>query len=296
MIKSEIFHKKGVLLMNALDTIIVLDSSADTAAAQELPRKLVPLKIITTEKEYVDNDGLDVGAMIADLRAYSGKSSTSCPNPHEFLAAFGEAKYVFCLTITGNLSGSHNASLTAAHEYTAKYPERRVCVFDSLSTGPELLLVADTIEKAVLDGKSFDEVSEMLDGFRGHSKTGLIFMLESLQNLANNGRVSPLAAKAASVLGIRVVGKASDEGTLEQLEKCLGGKKAIKSIFSNMKNEGYAGGEVQIAHCASEASAKSLEKLILGEFPEAKTEIHPCGGLCSFYAEEGGLLIGFRKG
>ena len=120
--------------MNALDTIIVLDSSADTAAAKTLPRALVPLKIITSEKEYIDNSSLDVGAMIADLRAYSGKSSTSCPNPQEFLAAFGEAKYVFCITITGGLSSSHNAARAAAHQYMEKYPERRACVYDSLST------------------------------------------------------------------------------------------------------------------------------------------------------------------
>ena len=69
--------KKEFYIMNTLDTIIVLDSSADTAAEKALPRTLVPLKIITTEKEYVDNKELDVGAMIADLRAYSGKSSTS---------------------------------------------------------------------------------------------------------------------------------------------------------------------------------------------------------------------------
>ena len=96
--------------MNALDTVIVLDSSADTAAEKELPRTLVPLKIITSNKEYVDNAALNVGEMIADLRAYSGRSSTSCPNPQEFLAAFGEAKHVFCITITGGLSGSHNTS------------------------------------------------------------------------------------------------------------------------------------------------------------------------------------------
>lgn len=282
--------------MNALDTVIVLDSSADTAAEKALPRTLVPLKIITSNKEYVDNAALNVGEMIADLRAYSGKSSTSCPNPQEFLAAFGEAKHVFCITITGGLSGSHNAALTAAHEYTEKHPERRVCVFDSLSTGPELLIVADVMEKAVLDGKSFDEASEIVDSYRGHKKTGLIFMLESLQNLANNGRVSPIAAKAVSALGIRIVGKASDEGTLQQLEKCLGGKKALKAIVANMKAEGYAGGEVKIAHCNNEAAAKALVTLLHAEFPEAETEIHPCGGLCSFYAEEGGLLVGFCKG
>lgn len=279
--------------MNALDTIIVLDSSADTAAEKTLPRVLVPLKIITTEKEYVDNAQLDVGAMISDLRAYTGKTSTSCPNPGEFISAFGEAKYVFCITITGSLSGSYNAACIAKAQYEEAHPERKVCVFDSLSTGPELLLAADAIENAVLEGKSFDDTTEMLADFRG--KTGLIFMLESLQNLANNGRVSPLAAKAASVLGIRVVGKASDEGTLEQLEKCLGEKKALKAILANMKNEGYRGGEARIAHCNNEAAAKALTSLILGEFPDAKTEIHPCGGLCSFYAEEGGLLVSFEK-
>jgi fatty acid-binding protein DegV len=98
------------------------------------------------------------------------------------------------------------------------------------------------------------------------------------------------------VLGIRVVGKASDEGTLEQLEKCLGGKKALKSIVANMKLQGYAGGEARIAHCNNADAAASLQKLLLSEFPEAKTEVHPCGGLCSFYAEEGGLLVGFTKG
>jgi DegV family protein with EDD domain len=280
--------------MNELNTVIVLDSSADTAAAKVLPRTLVPLKIITSEKEYVDSAELDVSAMIADLRTYSGKSSTSCPNPREFTAAFGEAENIFCITITASLSGSYNAALTAAKEYMEKHPERKVCVFNSLSTGPEILLVADAIEKAVLEGKSFEEVTEMLGDF--HNKTGLIFMLESLQNLANNGRVSQLAAKAASVLGIRVVGKASDEGTLEQLEKCLGGKKALKAIVANMKAEGYAGGEVSIAHCNSEEAASALTALLKKDFPEAKTEIHPCGGLCSFYAEEGGLLVGFRKG
>jgi DegV family protein with EDD domain len=279
--------------MTALNTKIVLDSSADITAQKAIPREIVPLKIITSEKEYVDDSSLNVTEMISDLRAYTGKSKTSCPNPQEFIAAFGEAEYVFCITITGSLSGSHNAALTAAHEYTALHPERRVCVFDSLSTGPELILAADAIEEAVAAGKDFDEVSEMLTGSR--DKTGLIFMLESLQNLANNGRVSPLAAKAASVLGIRVVGKASNEGTLEQLEKCLGGKKALKAILSNMKAEGYCGGRANIAHCNNEASAKAFASLLHAEFPEAKTEIYSCGGLCSFYAEEGGLLIGFEK-
>ena len=232
--------------------------------------------------------------MIADLRSYSGKSSTSCPNPQEFLSAFGEAEYVFCITITGSLSGSNNAANIAAREYESLHEGRRVHVIDSLSTGPELVLIARKREEEILAGKSFAQAAKSADAYS--VRTGLIFMLESLKNLANNGRVSPIAAKMSSVLGIRVVGKASTEGTLQPLNKCRGSKKALATIWEHMKNEGYRGGEVKIAHCNNEAAAKALTATIKSEFPEAKTEFYPCRALCSFYAEEGGLLVGFEKG
>ena len=231
--------------------------------------------------------------MIKYLKTYSGKSSTSCPNPQEFKAAFGEAEYVFCITITGTLSGSCNAAKIAAREYEAEHPGRKVHVIDSLSTGPELVLIARRIEEEVLAGKSFEETAASADAYA--KTTGLVFMLESLKNLANNGRVSPLVAKMATVLGIRIVGKASAEGTLEPLNKCRGSKKALASLLENMKKEGYAGGKVKIAHCNNEAAAKAFCALIGGEFPGVSPEVYPCGGLCSFYAEEGGLLIGFEK-
>ncbi len=279
--------------MNSVNTKIVLDSSADTPTTKEIPSSSVPLKIITSEKEYTDNEKLNVAEMIEDLKKYSGKSSTSCPNTMEFLAAFGEAENVFCITITAALSGSYNAACIAKKEYEEKNPGRRVHVFNTLSTGPEMLLIAEKIEAEILAGKAFDEVVESTNDYM--QSTGLIFMLESLQNLANNGRVSPIAAKVASVLGIRVVGKASTEGTLEQLCKCRGEKKAIATLFEHMKKEGYRGGTVSVAHCNNENAAKTLCALAEGEFAGAKTEIHECRGLCSFYAEDGGMLVGFEK-
>ncbi|MBQ8448360.1 MAG: DegV family protein [Clostridia bacterium] len=279
--------------MNALRTKIVLDSSADMPKAQSIPLASVPLKIITAEKEYVDNEKLDVGAMITDLRSYSGKSSTSCPNPQEFLEAFGDADYVFCITITGSLSGSNNAANIAARQYEEAHPGRKARVFDSLSTGPELVLLARKIEEEIISGKEFSEVCDIADAYL--KKTGLLFMLESLKNLANNGRVSPIAAKMSSVLGIRVVGKASDAGTLQPLNKCRGSKKALATIWEHMKNEGYRGGKVKLAHCNNEAAAKALTALINAEYPGVKPEIYPCRALCSFYAEEGGLLVGYEK-
>ena len=85
---------------------IVADSSADTLHLEGVSYTFAPLKIITQSKEYVDDDTLDVAGMVSDLQTYSGKSSTACPGVGDWLAAFGDAQQVFCITITSGLSGS----------------------------------------------------------------------------------------------------------------------------------------------------------------------------------------------
>ena len=120
-------------------------------------------------------------------------------------------------------------------------------------------------------------------------------MLESMQNLANNGRVNKIVAKAAGILGIRAVGRASDVGTLEPLEKCRGEKKAISALADYMVSCGYEGGKMRISHCLNLAAAESLRANILAAYPDADVQIRPTGGLCSFYAEKGGMIIGFEK-
>lgn len=120
-------------------------------------------------------------------------------------------------------------------------------------------------------------------------------MLESMRNLANNGRVSPLVAKMAGILSIRVVGKASDKGDLEQLNKCRGDKKSLETIVQHLKSLGLKKGKVRIAHCFNEKAGKALKELIQKEFSKVQVELYRCRGLCSFYAEKGGLLVGFEK-
>ena len=120
-------------------------------------------------------------------------------------------------------------------------------------------------------------------------------MLESLKNFAANGRVSPAVAKIAGVLGIRVVGKASDQGTLEPTDKCRGQSKALSALLSNLKQAGLARGKVRIAHCENESAAKSFITMLKEAFPLADIQMHICRGLCSYYAEKGGLLVGFEK-
>ena len=270
---------------------IVVDSSANMATNPVVAS--VPLKIITDTKEYIDDANLNIAAMVWDLQTYTGKSSTACPSPQDWLEAFGDTPYVFCIAITSNLSGSYNAAMIAKTDYEQEFPDRKVCVIDSLSTGGEMELIAEKLQELLEAELSFEEICEAIQKYQQH--TGLMFMLESMQNLANNGRVSKIVAKAAGILGIRAVGRASDVGTLEPMDKCRGEKKAIASLADHMVSMGYEGGKMRISHCLNLAAAETLKANILAAYPGADIQIRPTGGLCSFYAEKGGLLIGFEK-
>ena len=272
---------------------IVADSSADVFALEGVDFACAALKIITDNGEYVDDAGLDVQQMVHDLHSYNGKSSSSCPGVGDWLEAFGDAERIFCVTLTSNLSGSWNSARMAKQAYEEEFPDRKVFLLDSLSAGPEIALELEKIRELVLAGEDYEAICDAVSAYSEH--TGLLFMLESMNNLANNGRVSPLVAKAAGLLGIRVVGKASDEGTLEPLDKSRGEKKALAAMIERLESEGYAGGRLRIDHCFNAAAAFNLKGQVEKHFPGAQVEIFRCGGLCSFYAEKGGLLVGFEK-
>lgn len=272
---------------------IIADSSADLRTLDGVDFAAAPLKILTAEKEYVDNASLDVEQMATELHSYKGKSSTSCPNSADWLEAFGDAELIFCVTITATLSGSYNSAMIAKREYEEAHPDRRVFVLNSQTAGPEIALIIEEVRRLVLEEKDFDEICAAAEKYA--ESTGLLFVLESLKNLANNGRVSPIVAKMAGILGIRLVGKASDRGDLEPLDKCRGERKALECVMSKLQELGYAGGKVRIAHCLGEGIATELANRIRAKFPAADVSLYKCGGLCSFYAEKGGFLIGFEK-
>lgn len=271
---------------------IVTDSSSDLQGLAHIDFAVAPMIIHTAEKSYLDDKTLDVADMVDTLLHYKGKSSSACPGIGDWLQAFGDAEEIFCLTITSKLSGAYNSACLAKREYEEAHPDRRVYVIDSLSAGPEIRLLAEKLESLTLEGKSFDETCTAIDAY--NKRTHLVFMLESLKNLANNGRVSMAVAKITGLLGIRLVGKAT-EGTLEPLDKCRGAKKALAALVERMKSLGYQGGKVRIAHCFNLDAAQELLALLKEEFQNICAEIYATGGLCSFYAEKGGLLVGFES-
>ena len=273
---------------------IVTDSSSDLYNLGDIPFASAPLSIMTDERQFLDDDNLNVEEMVRYLAAYNGKSHTSCPNLGDWLTAYGDAEEIFCVTMTRNLSGTYNAACIAAKQYEEEHPGRRVHVINSFSTGGEMVLVVEKIVECIHKGLSFDEICAEIEKY-SHKETGLLFMLESMHNLANAGRVSPVVAKFAGMIGIRAIGIASPEGTLNMLDKCRGQARALIVMAESMKKFGYSGGKVRISQCLNPEAAEKMAELVRRDYPDADISIRPCRGLCSVYGELGGVLVGFEK-
>ncbi len=271
---------------------IVSDSSSDLLTLDHADFACSPMKIITAEREFVDDAALDVDAMADYFLQYKDTSHTSCPNPADWIAAFGDADDVICVTITSALSGSYNAALSAKQIYESENADKRVFVLDTLSAGPEITLILRKLEAMVADGTAFEDICERITAYQ--KQTGLVFMLKSLKNFANNGRVSPLVAKIVGIAGICIVGKASDEGTLDPTHKCRGEVRSLDTLLTDLERLGLKTGKVSIGHCQNEPAAVRLKEMIAEKFDRVQVEIHKLRGLCSFYAEKGGLLVGFE--
>jgi len=276
---------------------IATDSSSDlTYASQlDLPEEIgfgvAPLKIVAGEREWVDAPETDIVEMVDYLAGYSGKSGTACPGTGDWIKAFNGAMEVFGATITSKLSGSYNSAIVAKDVYEKENPGARVHIVDSLSTGPQLWLIAEKLKELIEAGLPFDTIRDEIEAYRDN--TELLFSLESLTNLANNGRVSPAVAKIAGMLNIRIVGFAV-EGQLDPAHKVRGEKKMFATIVKQVVEKGCNGKKIRIAHVLNEAGAIKLKGMLQEVFPEAQIELNATRALDSFYAERGGLLVAFE--
>ena len=252
----------------------------------------VPLKIQVANQVFIDDANLDIDQMMETMYATSEASKSACPSPDDYLKAFEGAKHIFVVTITGTLSGSQNSAQLAKNLYLEDHPEAHIHVIDSLSAGGEVDLLVEKLNELVDQGLSFDEVVKAITDYQ--TKTKLLFVLAKVDNLVKNGRLSKLIGAVVGLLNIRMVGEASATGTLELLQKARGPKKSLQAAFEELLKGGYAGGRIVMAHRSNEKFCQQLSELVREKYPQAAISIVPTSGLCSFYAEDGGLLMGYE--
>lgn len=269
---------------------IVSDSASDLLELADINFSTVPLHIVVDGTDFADDARLSVPNLLDKLR--NGKSSTTaCPSPDDWITAFHDADRVFCVTITSGLSGSYNSAVIAKDIYEEKHPDRKVYIIDSLATGSKMVMLCEKLRELIQAGHDAEEIYRQIKEYNEHCF--LYFALASLDNLARNGRVSPILAKGIKILGIRIVGTASTEGMLEPLSKCRGDKRSIPAIIEYMKEKGYQGGRVVITHNGNHEAAMELKRQLKTTFGTRSGEIHRTRGLCSYYAEPGSVMLAF---
>lgn len=269
---------------------IVADSSCDIWELNGVDFAVAPITISTDNKHYVDNQELDVHLMSEELAKYKGVSHTACPSVGSWLDCYEGYDEVFVVTLTGAMSGTYNSAMTAKGIYEEENENVKVHVFDSLSTGPEMRLLIEKLKEMIEEDLPFEEIVEKGQDYLKHSR--LFFALKSLHNFAMNGRVSKTVASAIGVLNISIFATASEEGTIQQISKCRGEKKVVKSMIEHLEDAGYHGGKVRISHADNLKLAHNVRDKILELYPHADIIVYPMGGLCTYYAEKGGLLVG----
>lgn len=273
-----------------MTTKFVSDSSCDMQRFEGVNFSSVPLSITTDEINYIDDETLDVNNMIDYLAGYKGRSYTACPSIESWLNSFDGADRIYVVTMTSTLSGTFNSAMTAREMYLQDHPDAEIHVFDTLSTGPEQRLF---IEKLIELDNADDSFETIINKAKSYlAKTRLFFALKSLHNFAQNGRINKAIASAVGILGISIFATASDEGDVAPISKCRSEKKVLSSILEHIENAGYTGGKLRISHVDNLSLAKKIQTAVLEKYPKADILVYAARGLCSYYAEKGGILVG----
>jgi DegV family protein len=274
--------------------MIVSDSSCEIRELKNpvpgVQFALVPFKIRVGEREYVDLATLNTQQMLQAMTDYNGASTTACPSPEEWAEYFLQADNVFALTISSNLSGSYNAAMAAREMVLEEHPEKKIFVLDTLSCSGALAGAAELANKLIGEDQTFDDICFALKKFA--DSTHILFALASFDNLAKNGRVNRVVGFIAGRLNMRVLGRRTPDGKIDFFFKTRGETRVLAKILEQMDEDKYDGVHpVLISECGNQNAAQLLHHGIEAKWPGAPVKIVPCSGLCSFYAQDQGIII-----
>ena len=275
--------------------MIVSDTSCDLfredVANDAVDFTTIPFSFHLDGEELIDDEALDVAALVDRMERCDNAPRTACPSPGVWAEAFRKADRSVAITISGSLSASLRSARAGRDIALEEDADRSVLVLDSRSTGPGLVLCIEKLREWIAAGHSFEEVGkeaqELID------RTHTVFALSSFNNLVRNGRMNRIVGFIAHKLGMWGIGVAGKQGEIRIKGTTRGSAGVVSMIIEEMELNGYRGGEVAISHCQNKPMALRLRDVIHGRWREAPVSIRRTRGLDSFYAERGGVIVAF---
>lgn len=271
---------------------IVVDSCC------ELPKELlenpgyqrVPLSLEVGGYHIQDDETFDQKDFLKKVADCPTCPKSSCPSPEKYMEAYHtDAENVYVVTLSKHLSGSHNSAVLGESLYHEQYGDKKISVVDSLSASGGETQIALKIRDLENAGCSFEEIVEKIQRFRDEMET--YFVLDNLETLRKNGRLSRVKALVASTMNIKPL-MAADEGTIVQVGQTIGMKKALSKLadkFVSVVKEGH--NRLIISHCNAPERAELIKKNILEKRHFDEVIILDTAGVSSLYANDGGVII-----
>lgn len=273
---------------------IVADSSCDLTDSmkKEMNIETVPLKLRLGEKEYTDDENLNVSQYIKDMNDFPRHPETSCPSPAEFIKKYRVNEDVFVVTLSSKLSGTYQSAVAAKNILIEEIGDKFIHVFDSMSASVGETLICRRINELKKSGMQNSEVVDKVNEYIDNMKT--FFLLKSLEHLSKAGRLNPIIAKIASILEIKPI-MGSSNGNIKLFEKIRGYKKAFSRFIEMIGEQGIdlENRVLGIAHCNCLDMAVKFKEEVQKRYNFKEIIIVEMAGLSSTYADDGGLVIAF---
>ena len=272
---------------------IILDSCGELTESMKAEGCFinVPLTLIVGDEEIVDDSSFDQKSFLKKVEECPSCPKSACPSPEAYMEKFDKDDENYVVTLSSNLSGSYNSACLAKDMFLEEYPDAKVVVFDSRSASVGETLIGLKIKELLDMNKSFDEVAEEVERYISEQHT--YFVLESLEALRKNGRLSNLKALIANTLNIKPVLGATDEGTIMQLGQARGMNKSLEKMVQFLKETAVniENKTIAISHCNCVERALQLKGLIESACKVKDIVIVDTAGVSSLYASDGGIIM-----
>lgn len=273
---------------------IVIDSCGELLEKWKTDEKIerASLTLTVDEEEFVDDETFHQADFLKKVAESPNCPKSACPSPERYMQAYDcEAERVYAVTLSANLSGSYNSAVLGKNLLLEAKPNQKIHVFDSCSASVGETLIAMKIEACEAKGMEFEQVVEEVNAYIESQNT--YFVLESLETLRKNGRLSNLKAFVATALKIKPVMGSTPEGTIIQLDQARGINKALMKMVDYVAERAKDSADkvLAISHCNCPGRAEIVKNAILERIPVKDVIVLDTAGVSSMYANDGGIIV-----
>ena len=274
---------------------IVCDSCTDLTE-EDLKKgcyTLVPLTLLVDGEEIIDDETFDQADFLAKVAASKESVKSACPAPESYMEAYSKADDIYVVTLSAELSGSYNSAVLGKNLYEEENGTKNIHVVNSRGAATTQVLIARKLNEYASQGMPFEEVVDKIEEYTTSLRT--YFVLETLEVLRKNGRLSRLSATIAGALNIKPVMIGTRDGVIQKAAQARGMKKALARMVEHMGSEGrdLTRRQFVISHCNCYERAVYVKELIKKHLHAEDIDIVDTKGVSSLYACDGGIIVSY---